>query len=69
MKARSFTHYLGTGMLAIGATFVQASFVNAAHAGEEPVTGSRLIATAKARCVTGRTLQELLLLGRERPQH
>jgi len=36
MKASGFSSYLGMGMLAIGATFLQASMVNAAHAADSP---------------------------------
>ena len=88
MKARSFSQWLGLGALALGATIVQASFINAAQAAEapntvavrisdlnlassedvmalyrridsaatavcaaDPVTGSKLFGSVKARCV------------------
>jgi UrcA family protein len=38
MKTRSFKQWLGVGALALGATIVQASFINAAQAAEEPGT-------------------------------
>jgi len=40
MKSRSFKQWLGVGALALGATIVQASFINAAQAAEEPGTAA-----------------------------
>ncbi len=38
MKTRSFKQWLGVGVLAFSATILQASFINAAQAAEEPGT-------------------------------